>query len=203
MARRRFNKRRPKRSTKRTYRKKRYRTGQRIYQFTRFADFYTITTNNITDTLGAINFALNDVPGYTEFTALYDAYKINAVKIMFLPQMTSNISVSSVNNPYANTRFFSCIDYNDSTAPANVDAVREYKSCKYTPILRRHKRYIYKPKILAAEGYTPVSPWISCASPSVIYYGLKYAIENTNATVGTAFEYSVECKFYLSFKNVK
>ena len=38
--------------------------------------------------------------------------------------MTSNISVSSVNNPYANTRFFSCIDYNDSTAPANVDAVR-------------------------------------------------------------------------------
>ena len=28
-------------------------------------------------------------------------------------------------------RFFSCIDYNDSSAPANVDAV-EYKSCKYT-----------------------------------------------------------------------
>lgn len=204
MAKRSFRKktyrRRVKRSYRRRFKKRAARKSQ--YFFTRYADFSTIVCNNITDTLGSINFSLNDVPSYTEFTALYDMYKINAVKIIFLPQMTSNISVSSVNNPYANTRFFSCLDFNDSTAPTSIDDVRQYQNAKFTPILKRHKRYL-RPKILDSTGYNPVNPWISTASPSVIYYGLKYAIENTNATVGTTFEYSVEVKFYLSFKNVK
>lgn len=189
---------------KRRFFRKRYykRSTQRLYRFTRLADFGFITISNITPTLGAINFSLIDLPNYTEFTALYDMYKINAVKITFLPQMTENISASSVNNPLASTRFFSAIDYNDSTAPTTIDEVRQYQNAKMTPILKVHTRYIYKPKILDSGSFT-LTPWISTTSPSNNYFGLKYGIEQMQSTVSTAMEYKIECKFYLSFRNVK
>lgn len=162
----------------------------------------TVTIQSISDTFQAFNFSLDDLPSYTEFTALYDMYKINAVKVSFLPQMTENISLTSVNNPHAYTRFFSAIDYNDSTAPSSIDELRQYQTCKYTPILRPHKRYIYKPKILDSSN-TSRSPWIATSSPSTNYFGLKIAVENMNSTTTTSMDYVIEAKYYVSFKNVK
>lgn len=193
---------------RRTYRKpynrKRNLSGRnKVYYFTRHTGaFGSLTINNITDTLVGYNFSLNDVVNYTEFTALYDMYKIKAVKISFLPQMTQNVSLSSVNNVNAGRRFFSAIDYNSDTAPTNIDELRDYKTCKYTNLLRKHTRYIYKPMILDGSSYS-ISPWMSTASPSINYYGLKVGVEPTDSTVSTTMLYEIECKYYLAFKNVR
>lgn len=194
---------------KRNYRR-RFRTrtryskrGQKLYLFKRFTgSFATLTIQSITDTFAGYNFSLEDVPNYTEFTALYDMYKINAVKITFLPQMTQNVSLGSVNNPQASTRFFSVIDYNDSSAPTSIDELRQYQSCKMTPILRKHTRFIMKPKILDSSNSSR-SPWISTSSPSTNYFGLKVAVENMSSSTTTFMDYTIEAKFYLSFKQVK
>ena len=112
----------------------------KVYMYTRYTGiFNAITIENINPTLYGFNFSLNDLPNYTEFTALYDQYKINAVRFTMLPQQTQSISIGSVNNPIANARVFSAIDYNDGSAPASVDELREYKTCKSTSILRPHK----------------------------------------------------------------
>lgn len=187
---------------RRFFRKKYNKRGQRLYRFIRYADFGSIFINNLTDTYGSLQFSLNDLPNYTEFTNLFDMYKINAIKITFSPQMTENISLGSVNNPYASARFFSCIDYNDATSPTSVDEVRQYQSARWTPILKRHVRYIPKPKILDSGSFT-LSPWISTASASNNYFGIKYAIENMSSTSTTSMEYTIEAKFYLTFKQVK
>ena len=195
-----------KRTTKRYFKRKfsrRYnKRGQRIYRFVRYTSgLGTFIANNILASYGGYNFSLNDLPNVTEFTSLFDMYKINAIKISFIPQMTENISATSANNPYANTRFFSAIDYNDSSTPTTIDELRQYSTCKYTPILKTHTRMIYKPKILDSSSYS-VSPWMSTASPSANYFGLKVGVEPTQSTVTTSFEYKIEAKFYMSFKNV-
>lgn len=194
---------------KRAYRKKfnrrtRYsKSGQKLYMFQRYTGgLGTLAINNITPTLQAFNFSLNDLPNYTEFTALYDMYKINAIKITFIPQQDTNVSLSSVNNPFGNARFFSAIDYNDSTSPASVDELREYHTCKFTRLLKTHKRYIHKPKILDSSSYT-LSPWIATSAPSTNYFGLKVAVEPMSSTVATTMNYSIEAKYYMTFKNVK
>lgn len=194
---------------KRAYRKRfgrKYRyskRGQKLYMFKRWTSvFGVIQADSVTPTLQAFNFSLNDLPNYTEFTNLYDQYKINCVKIMFTPQMTVNNSLSTANNPAANVRFFSAIDYNDSTAPASIDELREYHTCKCTPILRIHKRIIYKPKILDSSSYS-LSPWIATSSPSTNYFGLKIGIEPTSSTIDQTMAYSVECRYYMTFKQVK
>lgn len=189
---------------KRRFYRKRYtkRTRTSLYRFTRYSDFGSVFINNINDTFGGLNFSLSDVPNSAEFTSLFDMYKINGVKITFIPQMTENISLGAVNNAYASSRFFSAIDYNDATAPVTVDELRQYQSAKWTPILKRHTRYIPKPKIIDSGGFT-LSPWISTATPNANYFGIKYAIEAMASTGTTTMEYTVECKFYMSFRQVK
>lgn len=185
---------------KRTYRYS--KRGQKLFLFKRFCDYGELTISNATNTYASYNFSLVDLPSYTEFTSLYDMYKINAVKLTFLPQVTNSISSGAVNNPNASSRFFSVIDYNDGSAPTSIDELRQYHSCRMTPILRKHKRYIMKPKILDSNGFS-ISPWMSTASPSANYYGLKIAVEPMDSTSTTTMIYTVEAKIYMSFKQVK
>lgn len=194
-----------KRSYRRRFSKRtRYskRTGQKIYMFKRNVSLGVITISNISDTFGAYDFSLNDVPNSAEFTDLFDMYKINCVKITFIPQQTQSVSIGAVNNPDASARFYSAIDYNDSAAPSAITDIQEYQTCKVTPILRQHKRIIYKPKI-ALSNIVTMTPWLATSTPSVNYHGLKYAIEAMSSSTTTTMTYSVECKYYMSFKNVK
>lgn len=207
--RRRFTRKR--RTNNRNYRRRfrrtrttRYKGGQKRFLYKRFTGvFGSLQLNNISETYAGYNFSLSDLPNYTEFTALYDMYKINRVKISFLPQQTISNSLSTVSNAAAYARFFSVIDTNDATAPTSIDQLREYESCKYTTIHRRHKRY-FKPRITdSGNVYTPGNPWIATSSPNVNYFGLKVAAEAIDSTVSTTMDYTIECKYYLSFRNVK
>lgn len=203
---------------KRTYRKRtglkrnyrrRYRTrtrynkrGQKLYLFKRHVDFGELTISNSINTYAAYNFSLSDVPNSSEFTSLYDQYKINCVKLKFLPQQTQSVSIGTINNPNASSRFFSVIDYNDGTAPASIDELRQYQSCKYTGILRTHKRVVFKPKILDTNGFS-ISPWMSTASPNANYFGIKVAVEPMDSTSTLTMMYTIEATYYMSFKQVK
>ena len=131
-------------------------SNNRIYYYSRYARAETVDVGSLSDAFYGFAFQLNRVINYTEFTNLYDMYKINAIKITFMPQQTSNVSLSDFNNANAGKRFFSAIDRNDANVPSSTDELREYKSAKATSILRPHKRYIVKPKILDYVGaYSP------------------------------------------------
>lgn len=173
--------------------------GQKVYLYTRFTGvFANIVCDGINPTLLAYNFSLNDLPNYTEFTTLYDNYKLNGVKIMFRPKVTQSVSTGSINNPDATVPFYTCIDYNDSGALPTIDAIRDYKTCRVSTILRPKARYIHKPKIVDSSSSVR-SAWLSTASADINWYGLKVSIPPTT----TATTFGVEAKYYLSFKNVK
>lgn len=184
--------------TKRTLRKKRLNIRKNVYHFTRYCDDVNIIADAVNPTRVAIDFRLNKLPNYTEFTALYDMFKINAVKVIIRPQMSQVNSLGTVNNIYYNDRIYSCIDYNDATAPTDINEVRQYQSCKIGSSIKPHKRYIYKPKILDSSSYS-MHPWVACTAPNTSWYGLKVAID----TVPNAAFWTVEVKYYLSFKNVR
>jgi hypothetical protein len=116
--------------------------------------------------------------------------------------MTQNISLGSINNANAAARFFSAIDYNDGAAPTAVNDIRQYQSCKMTPILRQHKRVIFKPKIVDGSGYT-VTPWLSTSNINTDYFGLKVAVDPMTSSSAVNMVYFVEAKYYMSFKDVK
>lgn len=192
---------------KRTYRRRfkrsfRYnKRGTKVFLYKRFCSLGTIAADSTLDQFAAYSFELNNLPGFAEFTSLYDFYKINAVKISFIPTQTVSNSLSTISNAQ-NSRFFSVIDYNDDTAPTSLDELRQYASCRYTSIFRTHKRYIYKPKY-SIQSYVQSRQWINTATPSTEWYGLKIGIEAMGSTVSTSMNYRVEAKYYVSFKNPK
>lgn len=205
-----YRKRNYRRRTKRSYRRRFRKTsrynkrGQKIYLYKRTADLGTITANNLAFQGYGYDFSLSQVPNFAEFQQLYDQFKINGIKIVFVPQMTENISLGTINNPYANSRMFTCIDYTEATPPGSLNDIREYQSCKWTSILRTHKRY-FRPRIIDASAtYNPGKPWLSTdTGRGVQHYGIKIGIEPMFSTTTTSMTFRVEAKFYMSFKTVK
>lgn len=186
---------------KKIYRKKfNIRRKKHIYYFSRYVNYSTVLLTSASPTAVAFSFSLNDVPNYTEFTALYDMYKIKAIKVYFYPAMTESVSTSTTNAPAGETRCITALDRNDATA-TSFDDLRQYQNAKVFQLNRRHTRYIYKPMIFDTTGYS-VSPWLACTSPSVNYYGLKFAAEPTAQSVGN-YLYTIEAKFYMAFKSVR
>ena len=101
-----------------------------IHRFKRTYNFGTISTAAATPTLTGWNFSMNDMPGYTELTALFDYYKLTGVLFKMIPyQQTMSNSTGSVNNSF-NAPIFYAVDYSDDTAPGSAEAILEYNDHK-------------------------------------------------------------------------
>ena len=128
----------------------------------RHTDYGVINVSNISGASGSFNFVLSNVPGFAEFTALYDQYKICGVKLIFYPRQTMTNRVDSTENVLGNARIATAIDYNDSSPPLSIDDLRQYESCQITPLIERHERYVDKPLFVNSSGQN-VSDWVSSA----------------------------------------
>lgn len=177
-------------------------SNDRIHYVKRTANGGTFTVSNLAFTGVGQQFSLNQVPAFSEFTALYDQYKINAIKVIFLPPFTGRMTILSIDSPQTSARFMSAVDYNDNTGPANMDEIRQYESCKMTQIHEKHERYIPSPKFINSSGQN-VNDWISTSSPSTAHFGIKFGADPTNQTNTLSFQYNIEVVFYLAFKNIK
>lgn len=78
-------------------------------------------------------------------------------------------------------------------------------SYKSSPLNKPRSRYIYKPKIQPmTNGLMERATWISTTIATNSHYGLKWAIDTTDATTGTTYGICrLYTKFYLAFKDPK
>jgi len=178
----------------------------------------SITILKSGNTSGCNVFTLNQLPNYTEFSNLFDQYRVNGVKYEFIPRFNSIDQAAATGG-----EFYTAIDRTDNDAPASLNDMLEYQSLRKTPLTRRHVRY-YKPGVptavymsvddpnnsVAALSSAPkLSPWLStdATGPSsttslgIEHLGLKYWCSQTNAAANTTMD--VICTAYLQFRTVK
>lgn len=123
-------------------------------------------------------FRLDQLPGFGEFTALYDSYRIEWVTVWAMPTQ-DNAPVQGSN--YFVPTLLSVVDKDDATAPATLASVLEHGNVKYNYMNGMKKIAAFRPAIAAdvfqsaiATGYSRQEmQWIDCAKPSVPHYGLK------------------------------
>lgn len=172
-----------------------------IYKFKRTIYDGSIAGGGVlgTPVFGAYNFALTDLTNFTEFTTLYDSFRIVGVKLMFVPKITEN------SNPAINHGQFMYVpDYDDDTVPVNILEILERQSNKVKQIPGRPFKIFLRPK---AQVNTTVSGgaqlkgnWLKCStSTATPHYGLKWAWQNSNSSITL----DVYMTFYLKFKGVK
>lgn len=175
------------------------------YFFTRKCDYTQIYPTAL-GVNRSITFQLSDLPNYTEFTSLFDQYKINAVKLTFIPRYTGS-DINPLTTALAVPRVWTVIDYDDTANLGDQNGAYQYQNCKVHMMHKPFSIYL-KPRVASAvystavtTGYAPRRMYIDCANNNVPHYGVKLYVEPT--PYDGQFTMSVVAKFYLSMKNVR
>lgn len=162
----------------------------------------------------AYAFSLSQLPSVSDFTNLFDQYKITGAKLQITPALSEGIAspLAGTSAALGFSRVHSVIDYDDTSAPTSEDQLLEYGSHKSTAPFQTHTRFI-KPKILQevyrstlGTAYAPKSgQYLDVAYPDIPHYGMKVWVSAPNTNPGTAqsITYKVYLTLYITCKNVR
>lgn len=179
------------------------RTPIHSFKRTWFNENY-FSTGATGPTLAGLNFRLDMLPNYTEFTNLYDMYRINKIVVKLIPKVSEVGMVLGATNNSAGIQIHSALDFDDSAAPTNVSQLTQYSTYKMTRGHNIHTR-VFVPKCeLSANGTANAAPkayqWLDTAHPDVAHYGMKLIIPTISANTIVYYDYSVTA--YFSCKSV-
>lgn len=137
---------------------------------------------------GSSAFTLNSLPNYTDFTSLFDQYRITKVSMYCIPRVTGYVlsqTSGSVVDPTAPTPacvFHYAIDHTDVTTPSALGDILQYDNHR---TVNAYKPFTITLKPAAADtmwqgvsasGYGPKpNAWIDSKSYAVQHYGMKWA----------------------------
>lgn len=185
--------------------------ASRIYYFSRVlfgnpATGADISINNASALNYQFTFQLNQLTSYTDFTGLFDEYRICAMKMTFIPRITGmdgNPTSTIISLP----TMVSVLDYDDANTTTFAQCL-QYQTMKMTRGCQKHSRY-FKPKLPgavfsggAAVAGHPTRGWIDLAQPAVPHYGLKIAFDEAFNN-GNSLNIAVFTKFYIMFRQVR
>lgn len=171
---------------------------------------------------GLCNPKLSDLPNVTDFTTLYDQYRINYVvyKIIWRSSSLSAIETDNATGDVGMPFMIWTID-RDSTSAVSADtagynALQEFANSKQVIFStnRRTATIKFKPSTLAetynngiTSGYTvQYNKWIDMENSSLVNLGARYIIttpsQNGTTNVWANF-FDIEAVYYISCKNPK
>lgn len=155
-----------------------------------------------------LEFQLASVLNYTEFTSLFQEYRINCVVVKFTPTWdTNDIGNQTIATPVRMPVIGWAIDYNDAATPSSIDTISEFANYKETMFNKPIKIKIwpavaptlYANNLLVGYGVKR-RQWIRSANSDVKHYGLKFMVYNITPNLKYAWNYKI--KYYLSFRQM-
>lgn len=174
------------------------------------ADGAGITTN-FQFGLGC-QFRLTDLPNPTEFTSLFNEYRIEKVSFRVTPLQASvtDDTVGSIAAAYI------AWDPNDATPPPDTPSMQQRDTTKLVefiadqPIITtgtpRCAQAIYSSAMATSYGYTAnKSLWIDTTSPSngTPHYGLKFYFRNMPGFYNSGFGLRFQPTYHLVFRRTR
>lgn len=185
--------------------------ARKAFSFKRKTYIETITVNNLADFMKGYSFSLSQLNNATEYTNLFDQFRICGIAITLMPSVTDFSAASGVTmTNFAMPEVRSIIDKDDASNPTSFNEMYEYNNCKITRGHREHKRF-WKPAILSASyetavssAYTPrFNQWLSTTDPATPHYGVKIGINALGSAAAGNMYYRMYATFYIQCKNPK
>lgn len=190
-------------------------SNRKIYSFTRSHNSFSNINTAVAFGNSAFQFKLSDVPNSSEFTTLFDSYRIMAVKFTMIPTFTyveantaAPVGAGSLNESCP--QIYTVIDRDDVTALSTVTDYMQYDTYKMHRGNKVITRYIKWPRIQLAGNVNGASAlgfqgrpkqWLDCNSNNIPHFGIKVGIDSSS-TAGY-YVYRVYCKYYLQFKDTR
>lgn len=155
----------------------------------------------------SMQFSLDQLINYGDFTPVFDKYCIKAVSVKFRYMHNTSTLSATTGLPTV----YAYVDHDDA-AVTTAAAVRENMKTRSKAFsgTRNEASFYFKPKpvyeLYPLSYATPRrSPWIDASSTAVPHYGLKGYLSNVNAPVGTANVscFSVDVTYYVAFRHIQ
>lgn len=181
---------------------------QPIQYFKRSTYLAGWTANQLAvDTFGNYYASLNQVPTVSDFTGLYDQFRINAVKFTLIPRGNSSDITPTGTSAAQSVGVFSVIDYDDDTNLTSISQAMQYQNCKMTRSHQVHSRY-FKPRIestvttnTGTAAALNTRGWLDVAAGAdVKHFGIKFILQQAPNAVQT---FDLKVDYYLAFKCVR
>nr|WAE42286.1 MAG: capsid protein [Cressdnaviricota sp.] len=151
-------------------------------------------------------FRLSDMPDVSDFTNLFQRYKINAVKIEFMSPFNVALTQTFATG-IGLFLLYGVIDRNSTTALATTAQAEEYQSLKIWKSNQNHQVY-FKPSLpmtvtdIAANSFVEIQKprWISTLETGIEHLGFKLITDNNGS--GNSYVLTPRLTYYMSFKDV-
>lgn len=149
------------------------------------------------------------MPNRTEFTALFDQYKILSYTIELRPRFNSRDAAYGAGTVADIPTVYWVYDQDDATPPSSMSQLMEHPKVRSGRLDKPVYITVKYPTVTTLEynggiitnGYSVKrSPWIDCNSYQVPHYGVKYAIQGTIDRDYKAL-FDIRVKWRLAFKN--
>lgn len=159
----------------------------------------------------SLNFMLSQLQNYTDFTNLFDRYKLTGVKVTFLYQISEATAGGAQVLPTINYG----VDYDDNSAPTSLDVMKQKQNTKRKILSANRPFSIFvKPKhinaLLGIPGASPTTVlanstnvgWLNCEYPSIAHTGLKFWVQDlySGATATTTIQSKLDISIQMYVK---
>lgn len=172
-------------------------------------DTFTVTYDGAATTSEeAWAFTLSALPNYTEFTTLFDQYKVKGIKAQFYPR-TNVLALNNLSGTLTTIPpLLTCIDYDDNTAEdynklMEKAGTKSHSEFKPFSLFFRPKPLveIYKTAISTGYAIAPGNAWLDCSNPDLPHYGLKVAtLPYSLANTGNDPIWDIIFTYYVQFR---
>jgi len=192
------------------------RSYEKIHTFYRTdaINYGVLCSSSSASALFQLYFSLAQLNSYTDFTGLFDQYRISRVRIRVYFSQTQSLATlqTSTTTPNNNTALmcYQVVDYDDAATTSLANLI-QYENCESKLCLGKVTDIVIKPRIAVAAysgtftSYANVkNQWLDSASPNVQYYGFKLGIDLTPlnypitaVTIGTIYfilDYEIQCR---------
>lgn len=161
-----------------------------------------------------VAFELADLPNTTEFTNLFDQYRLDHVEIEIVPlwNVAPTVGTAGGNGNFAGY-CHSILDFDDATAPtastSGIQALQQFRTYRMDSMVRGTPlRWRVKPMLALAAysgaftSYAASPPmWVDCNSANVQHYGIKFLFEMLDpAGVVSYMDFRINLRYFLEFR---
>lgn len=171
------------------------------YRFVRSMDFTLTLPKAATDQGYALSFSLDDLPSSSEFTALFDRYRVDQLDFVFLWEAGTAITTAQ----------YPCLwiaaDWDGVPSSPTLSTVMQYPGVRMHAFSYQRPTLQYtvkRPGILqtlagGSNGAVVRSPWLDVSAPSVEHYGAIGFVNQYNSTASSGTIY-FSIRAHLSFQ---
>lgn len=167
------------------------------------------TQNGSTDAFGQISFRLDDCANLSAFSALFDQYRIERVKLTFRSRNPATFVANTASPNSAVPWGVIVVDRDDSTAPTTLAQLQQYENAitftgcdSFTvDLVPSLTPSVFSAAVLG--GYSlrdSDSTWLDMANPDIISYGVKWGVSALTLSTSSAWRWDVFGEYIVSFR---